>query len=79
MSLINKLGLCQVYVSHTYSMLLKILHFALYTILYQSSLWKALRILCCNNSLLIWKVISLTAAKYMPLIFSVWLCLVLCC
>jgi hypothetical protein len=36
-------------------------------------------ILCYNGSLVNWTVVSLTAAKFKPLIFSVWLRLVLYC
>jgi hypothetical protein len=36
-----------------------------------------LRILCYNGSVVIWTVVSLTAAKFKPLMFSVWLRLVL--
>jgi hypothetical protein len=38
-----------------------------------------LRILCYNCSVVNWTVVSLTAAKFKPLIFYVWLRLVLCC
>jgi hypothetical protein len=38
-----------------------------------------LRILCYNGSLVTWTVVSSTTAKFKPLIFSVWLRLVLQC
>jgi hypothetical protein len=36
-----------------------------------------LHILCCNGCLVTWTVVSLTTAKFKPLIFSVWLHLAL--
>jgi hypothetical protein len=57
------------------SMLLKIIPFGLYTsplsVQALQSRSCLLRILCYNGSLLIWTVVSLTTAKFMPFMFSV--------
>jgi hypothetical protein len=65
-------------------MLLKILSFALHTSslsvqALQSKCMPILRIVCYNGSLVNWPIVSLTTAKFKPLIFSVWLRFVLCC
>jgi hypothetical protein len=55
----------------TNSMLLKILPFALHTTTsFAEQIMPILRILCHNSSLVTWMVVSLTTAKFKPLIFS---------
>jgi hypothetical protein len=58
----------------TYSMLLKILPFALHKILLSKSFPKEitpiLRMLCYNGSLVNWAVVSLTTAKFKPHMFK---------
>jgi hypothetical protein len=58
-----------------YSMLLKILPFALYKIPLcpgsAKQIMSVLRIFCCNGSLVIWTVVRLTTAQFKPLICSI--------
>jgi hypothetical protein len=83
LSLINRLSLCQVYISHIQNV---IENSSLCTI-YMSSvspgfakqMMSIFLNLCHNSSLVNWMVISLTATKFKPVIFSVWLCCVLWC
>jgi hypothetical protein len=73
-SLMNRLRLCKVYVFHIYHV---IEHSSLCT-MYMSSvslgctkqIMPTLLILCYNGSLVTWTVVSLTIAKFKPLIFS---------
>jgi hypothetical protein len=77
----NKLGFCQVYASH----IEHIIENASCCTSYKSSIslgfakeiMPFLLLLCYNGSLVTWTVVSLTTAKFKPLIFSVWLRLVL--
>jgi hypothetical protein len=75
LSIMNRLGLCQVYVSY-------IEHFienSFFRIIYKSSVStgfaKQIMLIVCilfyNGSLVIWTVVSLTTAKFKRLIFSV--------
>jgi hypothetical protein len=74
LSLMNMLGLVK-RKNRTYSMLLKILPFALHTSprsveALQSRSCLSKHILCYNGSLVTWMVLRLTAAKFKPFIFS---------
>jgi hypothetical protein len=65
----------QVYISHTYSMLLKIsfvctIHKSSVSTGFTEQIMPILRILRHNGSLLTWTVVGLTTAKFKPLIFS---------
>jgi hypothetical protein len=73
-SLMNRLHPCQVYVSHIQRV---IENSSLYTIYkfsvstgFAEQIMPILRILCHNGSLVTWTVVSLTTAKFKPLIFS---------
>jgi hypothetical protein len=74
----------QVYVSHIYHVIENSSLCTTYKSSVSPSFAKQIRsilfILCYNGSLVDWTVVSLTAAKLKPLIFSyVWFRLVLCC
>jgi hypothetical protein len=70
------LALCQVHVSHI-QRVIEILPFALHTKSWVSTgfakqIMPSLRILRYNGSLITWMVVSLSTAKFKPLIFSVY-------
>jgi hypothetical protein len=65
----------QVYVSHTYSMLLKMsslctTHKSFVSIGFTEQVMPILRILCYNGSLVTWTVVGLTTVKFKPLILT---------
>jgi hypothetical protein len=70
------LAFCQMYISHTWHVIDISPVCTIYT--YKSSvspgftkqIMHIIRILCYNDSLVIWKVVSLTTGKFMPLVFS---------
>jgi hypothetical protein len=77
------LAFCQVYVSHIQHVIENSPFCAIYKSLvspgFAKQIMSVARILCYNGSLVTWTVVSLTTAKCKPLIFSVWLYLVLYC